>query len=149
MRSFVSFIFVSLTAVLLSSCGGGGGGGGDSGGARPATVTPRPPSPVNVGVSFEADVQGARLEATTDTTKQRAKDASGGVVGHAGGRGGARWDVAVFRWSGGFCVTAGGLSGYRERHLYQLSFLLSSRWRRFSVSDVVLGGQGIDNGAGL
>ena len=83
MRSFVSFIFVSLTAVLLSSCGGGGGGGDGGGGVRPATVTPRPPSPpvspnpMSVDVSFEADVQGAPLEDATDTINQRAKRADG------------------------------------------------------------------------
>ena len=88
MRSLVFFIFASLTAVLLSSCGGSVGG---DGGVRPTTATPRTPSPspsptpVNVGVSFEADVHGATLEATTDTINQRAKDSSERAVGtHVG-----------------------------------------------------------------
>ena len=71
MRSLVSFIFVSLTAVLLSSCGGGGGGGGD--GARP--------SPVDVvDVYFEEDIQGEMLKTATDTINDRAKDANGDEV---------------------------------------------------------------------
>ena len=73
MRYLVSFIFVSLTAVLLSSCGGGGGGGD---GARPSA----PPVPVSVGVSFETHVQDATLETTTDTIDERAKRADGSTL---------------------------------------------------------------------